>query len=319
MLALALLTTACDDEEAVEEESADPIVGLMELPISLRSTSQAPANALRIEVAPDRLRLDAHTILEFSDGALPEGAVGANHQITALKAAIDAGPARRVAELTFYGSTPWATALAIFETLAAANVGQLAFVVRAGSSTDKGYLMVDEYSMVDPSQELVAIDGPGQRNWDEFREKWQEVYQACRADHYVDCAYVPGTIAEGGQLHMTLFSRGSALKIELHRFGIEDPPPTTGPALIDGVGALPTAEEMLETPVTEAAFTWRAIAATDPESPIVAAMRPLCGTQPCGAVVTAEGQTMTMRLISFIGAAYPTGSPSPVLRFQRNP
>lgn len=320
VLALSLVSVACGEEVPVDEESADPIVGLMELPISLRYTSSAPSNALRIEVSPDRLRLDAHTVVELSGGSLPEGAVGANRQITALKQAIDGGAARRVAELTFYGSTPWDTSLAVFETLQAANIGQLAFVVRAGATTDKGYLMVDDYAMVDPSQELAAFEGPGQRSWDDFRGKWQEIYQACRADHYVDCAYVPGTIAEGGQLHMTLFARGSALKIELHRFGIEDPPPSTGPALIDGVG-LPTAEglEVPEPPATEAAFTWRARAATDPESPIIAAMRPLCGTQACGALVQAEGQTMTMRIVSFLGSAYPTGSPNPVLRFQRNP
>ena len=63
------------------------------------------------------------------------------------------------------------------------------------------------------------------------------------------------------------------------------------------------------------AFTWRFDGAVADLSPISAAFRPLCGPSPCGIVVTGDKETMSMRLISFIGAAFPDGSSAPQIRF----
>ena len=58
-----------------------------------------------------------------------------------------------------------------------------------------------------------------------------------------------------------------------------------------------------------AAFSWRIQANTAAESSISAAMRPLCGAAPCKAVVVSEMITPVGNVISFIGAAYPNGTP----------
>ena len=51
-LAVLSLALGCDDEsEEAEAESPEPVVGVMELPISFRFDSE-PQNALRVEASP---------------------------------------------------------------------------------------------------------------------------------------------------------------------------------------------------------------------------------------------------------------------------
>jgi hypothetical protein len=87
--------------------------------------------------------------------------------------------------------------------------------------------------------------------------------------------------------------------------------------LLEGI-APEAAAEIVE-PAKTAAFTWRFQAATMAESPIAAVMRPLCGAQSCGGMVTAEGQTQTMNVLSFLGATFPNGTPAPYVVFQVPP
>ena len=75
-------------------------------------------------------------------------------------------------------------------------------------------------------------------------------------------------------------------------------------------------------PATTAAFTWRYEATTpgpEEENVVAKTMRPLCGAQACGALVEAEAQTPTMRVISFLGAAFPNGTDAPYLMLQIPP
>ena len=68
-----------------------------------------------------------------------------------------------------------------------------------------------------------------------------------------------------------------------------------------------------------AAFTWRFQATTPSsaeENVVGKTLRPLCGARRCGALVEAEAQTPTMRLISFFGAAFPNGTDAPYLMLQ---
>ena len=317
LLSTSLLAFACGGgEEEVPEESADPIMGLMEFPISHRLSPNAPANAIRIEVSPTLLRMDGRTLLEIEGGRIPDAARAGNI-ITALQTGIDAGPARRAAELSLHANTPYITTALLVATLKAANVSQLAFAVRTVGEPNAGYLTIDEFETRDEVIELYEFPEAQMPAWGVVATNWETMYSACRENHYVDCAFKPTVIAEGGHTHITLFARGNGVKIELHRVG--DPvvvAPTAGPELIDGVGTAVDQAIAEATPAEQAAFTWRYNATTDAESPVSGTMRPLCGAANCGVLLTAEALTPTMRILSFIGAAFPTGTDAPNVVFQ---
>lgn len=316
VLSISLFAFACGGEEEVPEESADPIMGLMEFPISHRLTPNALSNAIRIEVSPTRVRVDGRTVLEIEGGRIPDEGRNGNI-ISALQTAIDGGPARRGAELSLHANTPYITTSLIVATLKAANVSQLAFAVRTVGEPNPGFLVIDNYETRDEVEELYEFPATHMPAWGNVATHWEAMYSACRENHYVDCAYKPALIAEGGQTHITLFTRGRGVKIELHRVG--EPvvvPPTTGPEMIEGVGTAADQAIAEAPPAEQAAFTWRYNATTDAESPVSATMRPLCGAASCGVLLTAEAMTATMRVLSFIGAAFPTGTEAPTVVFQ---
>lgn len=316
--ALCLALVACDEEEAEETESTEPIVGVMELPISLRH-AEAPNNAVQIEVSPTKMRVDAHTILDLDNGRVAD-AERAGDTITKLSAAIAGGSARRVAALRLHANTPYMTTALIMGTLKQANIHEVGIAVRRGTGTDVGWLMLGNIDVRDEDQhEWATFPGTHQRRWDEIGQHWEAMTEACTAsEHKVDCAYKPASIAEGGDMQINLFARGNAVKVEMHRFGVEDagtPAGGGGPEMIEGVPSLDTPVEELP-PATEAAFTWRFQATTTDPSPVSLTMRELCGATPCGVMVTAEGQTPTMRIASFLGAVFPNGAPAPHVLFQ---
>ncbi len=326
VLLTSLVLIACDDEEEVEQESTDPVVGVMELPISLRNSASAPSNAIPIEISPTALRVDRHTVLELSGGEVPDGARNAEI-LPAVRDAISAGAARRAAEIEMHVNTPWETTALVLGSLKASNINTVAFKVRKpGGVADTGYLVLENYDVQAASADPVEMQGPAQRNWDEFVEVWQPSYEGCRRPdaeqetRYVDCTYKPTLAAPGGKLEMRFFARGSALKAEFNRFGAEEideaaaaPPPE----MLEGIPADPGAEPQEEhTPVENGAFTWRFEAAVADLSPISAAFRPLCGSGACGITVTGDKETMSMRLVSFIGAAFPDGTSAPQVVFQ---
>jgi hypothetical protein len=223
-------------------------------------------------------------------------------------------------------NTPWETTALVLGTLKASNVNTVAFKVRKpGGVADTGYLVIESYSVVPATDEPTELEGPAQRDWDEFVEVWQPSYEGCRrADaegetRYVDCTYTPQVAAPGGKLEIRFFARGSALKSEFNRFGaeeIDEAAEAPQPQMLDGIAPDPGAEEQEEfTPVENGAFTWRFEAAVADLSPISAAFRPLCGTGRCGIAVTGDKETMSMRLISFIGAAFPDGTQAPQVVF----
>ncbi len=319
LLATSLLVTGCDDEEGdAAEESVGPIVGVMELPISLRNSDSAPSNAISIEVSPTELRVDGHKVLDLTGGAVPPDA-RQGEVLPAVQQAVGAGAARRAAVLDVHVSTPYETTALIIGSLKAANIHALAFKVRKpGGVGDVGYLVVENYLVQAFSNDATELEGPTQRNWDDLVAVWQEAYEGCRRDHYVDCSFKPNVVAEGGKLELRFFARGSALKIEFQRFGAEDidaEANAAGPALLDGIAPAQAFDEEGPEPATAGAFTWRFDAAVDELSPISAAMRPLCGPNPCGIGVTGDKETMTMRLVSLIGAAFPDGTQAPQLVF----
>ncbi len=315
-----LALVACDDEEEVPAESPDPVVGIMELPISLRHQPNAPANAIKLEISPSRLRVDGTTLIELDAGDVPEAEL-ANDRITKLEAAITAAPARASAVIRAHANTPYMTTARIMNTLKAASIREVAFEVRAGPGSQTGFLVIPRFDVRTETDDFHTFEGAGQRQWNDFTQGWEEAYNGCRRDHYVDCSFKPGNIAQGGKLNIILFARGQAVKVDLAQFDAPEVEATNAPQpqLLDGIAPEPAAEEEEAPPATTAAFTWRFLAATDELSPVSAMMRPLCGARPCAAVVTAEGLTMTMTIVSFIGSAFPNGAQPPELMFQIPP
>jgi len=241
--------------------------------------------------------------------------------IQELRTAIDNAPARRHATLRILGSTPWRTTMLVLSTLKATRVTDLSFMTRQGTGTEIGYLNLSHWDIREESEEFHEPPAAYTRAWDELGDVWEEMYTACREGPYVDCAFKASNIAEDGKMHIELFARGNAVKIELHRFGAPDPAPAA-PAhdtFLDGIAPPEGEEEAQMPPAVTAAFTWRYQATTPSageENIVAKTLRPLCGAQPCGALVEAEAQTPTMRVLSFIGAAFPNGTDEPYLMFQ---
>jgi len=319
LLACLFLTaplSACGEDE-ISDENTGPIVGAMELAVSLRHGDTAPQNAVRIEASADELRMDGHKVIDLAQGNVPD-AERAGSVITKLAQAIRSGSARRVAALRLHVNTPYETTALILKTIKEANIHQVAFEVRPpGAGATTGWTVIDDFRVEPASNDPVEFERPVQRSWAEWVEGWEEAYQGCRRDHYVDCSPKPSDPAVGGMVELRFFSRGSALKIQFERFGIVDEEPTGEPQMLEGIAPPPPAEGEFEElpPVTHGAFTWRFRAAVDELSPISGAMRPLCGARECGVVITADVETMTLRLVSMLGAAFPNGTSAPHVVF----
>ncbi|MEM7609191.1 MAG: hypothetical protein AAF411_27895, partial [Myxococcota bacterium] len=264
-----------------------------------------------------KLRLDARTLLEFENGNLPADAV-AGDQVPALASALAAAPARRIASLSIHANVPYKTTALVIATLSAANISELAFAVRPPGAPTEAFLHIRQFATRAEAPEPFEFPSTHMPAWNTVGAQWEAMYAACRENHYVDCEFKPTNVAEGGETHITLFARGNGVKIDLHRIGDPIPEATGGggPALIDGIAA-PVEDEVVEAPpATNATFTWRFNATTDADSPVSKTMRPLCGATACNALITAEAQTQTMRILSFIGAAFPTGTEAPFVVFQ---
>lgn len=318
-LLLPFVAAGCGEDEEVQEDTG-PVVGVMELPISLRNADSMPSSAVRIEISPSELRADGRTVIALERGRVPD-AETSDGRIAELAQVLSSGPARRAAAIRMHVNTPYETTALVLGTLKHANMNTVAFEVRKpGGSADTGWMTIEDYRVEAAGDEPHRFPAAQQRRWNELVEAWEEVYEACRREHYVDCARRPFNPAPGGEMEIRLFARGSALKVEFIRFGVEDEEeerPRPQPQMIEGVPS-PVAEgEEPPPPVTQGAFTWRFEAATDEGlSPITGAFRPVCGARPCGVVVTGDPETMTMRLISFIGAGFPNGTQAPSLLFE---
>ncbi|MFW6052055.1 MAG: hypothetical protein ACODAU_12835 [Myxococcota bacterium] len=324
LLAFAPAAVGCEEEEA--PDSAEPIVGAMELPVSRRSGDALPEAALQIEVSPTELRLDDRKVLDLESGRAPESE-RRGVLLPKLQAAIRGGGAKGAAGLRVHANTPYETLVALVHTAREAGVGTVGFAVRGGGA-ETGWLVPADARVQAPGEDPVEHAGEAQRAWDELAKVWSEVHQACMKRHAVDCDPAPEEAAEGGKVQITMLARGQGLKLHFLRFGADEEDddedakakPARHAALIPGVPPPPGAGEAEEEeegvpPATEAAFTWKLAAATEEESPISLAMRPLCGARPCGAVVTSEYMTPGMRTVSFLGAAFPDGAPAPSLVF----
>lgn len=321
-LAAALTCVACGSrEEAAAPVDTTPVVGALELPISRNHAGSLPGNAARIEVTPDKLRLDSRDILALERGRVPEAEVGAQG-ITKLRQELSSG-SRSSAALWVNANVPYATLVQILQTLEGASVREVRFAVRRGAGPETGFMRLGRWRVVPAGDEPVTFSGTPVP-WPSFASSWDAVYEACRAGQYVDCDSRALHPAPGGDLQVELSARGQAMKVTFYQ--VNAPPPeqaaataNRGPALIEGVRAPPpraAPAEEAPPPVTEGAFNFRHQEAVAAESAISNAVRPVCGTVTCPTVVRADATTPSMRVLSMIGAFYPNGFSEPDFAFR---
>lgn len=298
-----------------------PIVGVLELPVSLRMSGGAPADAHEVEVSPSALHVGGQPVLTLS-GGLVAAADRAASELPKLSSALKSPMRSRVA-LSISAEVPYETVALVLSTAKSAGMRGVAFKVRKpGGSSDTGFLALDDFG-VGPKTKLdqeVAQSGVVPRPWGDFAAQWEAVQNGCQSAQTGSCAYKPEKIAEGGHLKITLYAAGQGVNVNFSQVGA--PPPAEAPAkpkveLIEGVKQTDIVKDVEEAPpATEASFQFRAQEALKSPSPLSSALKPLCGTTACGVVVSAEKATMFVRVASLLGAAFPDGTPPPVVTFE---
>ena len=332
MLLLALVAAACGKDGAAEEGADAPLapaLGVLELPISLRSGDPAPDDAFTIEANPSELRAEGKVVTPLDNGLVP-AAQNANGIITPLKAALTGGRAR--AALKLHSSLPYETIALILNTASSAGVRHAAFQVRKpGGGSDTGWLRADNFSMTPRTVEEVKFANIPSRSWDDFPGLWDPIYQGCRGSQSGSCAYVQENVAKGGNLQIVLHASGRGVNVDFRRVGFtaaqiaeesqqrEAEIATKKKDFLDGRMKQTDLEKALleGEPATEALFQFRDKEAFENPSAVSATLQPVCGSKACGAVVSADSNTLGVRVMSLIGAAFPDGAAPPTLAFEQ--
>jgi biopolymer transport protein ExbD len=327
------------DKPDAQAAASGPIVGVLELPISLRTAGAAPADFHDVEISPTEVHVGGQPVLTLASGAV----TAADRQgvlLPKLTAALGKAPHARLA-LAVAAAVPYDTVAVVLATVKAAGVRSVAFKVRPhGSSSATGWLALDNLDVRPKSKtdEEVVFEGLAKQSWSDFAGKWDEVQGACRASPTGSCAFKPAKVAEGGDLKIVLHAAGQGVNVDFFRIG--GPPPEAAapeqPAakpgkadkkankkkrkaeLIDGVKAPKdvVAEVEEAPPATEALFQFRAQEAVSVPSAVSETLKPVCGTASCGVVVQAEKATLFVRMLSLLGAAFPDGTPTPRVVFE---
>jgi hypothetical protein len=261
---------------------------------------------------------------EQKDGVVPK-----------LVAALQS-PARARLALHVHASLPYDTGALALSSASSAGARQLTFRVRkSGTSTETGWLSLSGFQMTPRTDDEVVVQGVEPRKWDEFAKAWQAMHDSCRSSKTGNCPIVENNVAQGGNLKIVLFASGSGVNLHFFRVGLtqaelaaEEQKRTAalaGPkkGSVKGHGkkadvkTTDLEQELLEgPPASEALFQFRGREATDPPSVLTEVMQPLCGPKACGAVVSADGNTLMVRVISLIGAAFADGSAPATLAFE---
>lgn len=316
-LSIVTCLVACEDPPPPPPEEEPPIVGALEVAISLHSRDPAPSGALHIEINQTELQLEHQPVYEMTNGRPPAAEVTDNgYRLLAER--IAAAPARSAASLTIHGAVPYGTMVRTLQTLIAANYHTFHFAVRQPNASPPafGWLTVENPRVVpaegDPT--FPGVTTP----WSNFTSNWQEVYDACRAGRYVDCEGPSTVAAEGGEVLVTLWARGNGMKVSFEQMNAPDAGPvgTGGPAMLDGLRAPTSDEPPPPPPDAYASFTFRFEEASSAESHIPLAVRPVCGAATCPMIVETDEETMSMRVLSLLGAAWPDGASPPVIAFR---
>jgi hypothetical protein len=301
---------------------------VLELPVALRTGDPAPGGSYKVEANPSELRVDGKVVVKLADGRIPP-AEQQNGIVPALKTAFSGGRAELALHL--HSTLPYETTALVMNTAASAGVRNASFQVRKGGSTpEPGWISIKGFSTTPRTDEEVAMPNVTPHQWDEFAGVWQQVYDACRTAQTGSCAYVQSNVAKGGKLKVVLHAAGQGVNLNFFRVGLsaeelaaerqkrEAELGEKKRAFLDGrMGQLDLEKELLEgEPATQALFQFRAQEALNAPSPLSATLRPVCGTSACGAVLSAESNTLMVRVMSLIGAAFPDGVAAPTLAFE---
>lgn len=318
---------ACGETAPPTPVELPPIVGSAELPLAFRNDGNAGSGALRIEASTGELRVNGQPVYTgLARGAVPASEESAEG-LTQLLAAVRAAPASQQANLTFAGMVPYETAVRVIQTLNTAGYRNIALAVRAPGSalTSSGWMTLSGLHTA-PATGPVTFEG-GTRPWGDFTARWADMYDACRAGNYIDCDGSPVTPSVGGEVQVVLWSRGQGMQMRFNQVNapvVEAPAAGGHVALIEGVPAPAEAPaEEAPPPDTNGVFSFRYEEATrtettpagavQPNCAISETARPVCGAAVCQTIVEADGDTPWMRVVSFIGAAFPNGSTAPNL------
>jgi biopolymer transport protein ExbD len=307
-----------------------PPIGVLELPISLRTGDQGPSGNYKVELSPSGIRVDENAVMALENGDVPAAQVQ-DGVIGALKSVFTGGRARIA--ISVNASLPYQTLAQVLNTAAAAGVRNASFQVRkpGGSGTTTGWMSVDNFAMTPKTDLEVKSANVAARPWDDFAKSWQEIYDACRTARSGSCAYVQNNVATGGNLKIVLHSSGKGVNINFFRVGFsaealaaesqkrEAEISQKKRDFLDGRMKQTDLEAELlkaEEPATQALFQYRQEEALASPSALSATLRPLCGTSACAAVVSADPTSLSVRVVSLIGAAFPDGTPAPSLAFE---
>lgn len=320
-LAVTSFVAACGSEPPPPTDpELPPLVGGLEVPISLRNDGHAPSNALRIEISNTEMHVDSHALYTLTRG-VPPAAELTPTGYTQLLTHIQALPARGVAALTIHGIVPYGTFVHVVQTLLTAGYHTISIAVRLPDGSPQMHWMEIVNPEIAPDHGAVAFPG-SERPWEDFTTHWSEVYDACRDGHYIDCDGQPAAAAPGGHLQMVLWSRGQGMIIRFNQIDVDDAGvPAAAPtvAMLPGVPQPQSDDEPPPRPFTTGAFSFRADEATQADSALSTTTRPVCGAAQCAAVVEADEGTAFMRVASLIGASFPSGSTAPRLAFRMTP
>lgn len=321
---------ACGGEKPPEAPKIDvPPLGVLELPVSLRNGDPAPGDARKVEVSQTGIRVDDQPLLVL-ETAHVAAADRSGDEITKLKAALQS-PAKPAVALSLHASLPYDTAALVINTIKTAGISQLSLQVRKpGASTTSGWMSVKAFQTTPRTDEEVPMAAAQPRTWDEFTAAWQAIHDACRGGQTGSCAYVENNVAKGGKLQMVLHASGKGVNVDFFRVGIS-PEQLAAEAearkaeqakakedVVQGrAKQTDVAAELVEgDPASQALFQFRDREALASPSPVSAVMNVLCGSKACGTVVRAEENTLAVRVVSLIGAAFPDGSAPPILAFE---
>jgi len=326
------LAVACESKDEVKPDLT-PRLGLLELPSSHRVGDPEPTDATRVEITPSEVVVDGETALPLENGKVP-AAERADYDLPKLKAKLGG---KKALAISVYAAVPYATLARAMHSAVGAGVNELSFKVRKPNDNKKsGWLTIRNSSFIAKPDE-AKFEASQLLPWDSFTKVWDESLDACQTSSKGDCGYKPMAKAEGGKLDLMLRVRGSGYALRFRQAGappavdagVADAGDKSASAkkpkakgkkkkaeMLDGIKAAPeAAEETPPEPSTEHVFTLRTDQATIDPSPISGITKPVCGAVSCPVVMDVEGISMSSQVVSLLGAAFPDGTPAPLIEW----
>jgi hypothetical protein len=310
------------------DEVGRPLTDI-ELPVALRIHDSAPSDARQIEATDEQLRIDGDPVV-----ALTRGRVDASDQQNGIIPKLEArlrSPSRSTLALRLQANLPYETAALVLNTARAAGVSNAAFQVReTGEAKKTGWLHVSNYLMHSKADDMPAFQSAKVKSWNDFTKLWQPTFDGCRTAPNSNCAYVTDNVAKGGTLRVELMASGRGININFFRRGLtaaQEAEEDKMRAQIlarkkeDFIQGRITHDEMVETlllgdPSTYALFQFRYQEGLKNPSALSKTMGPVCHSERCAVVLTADAVTPMVHVLSLLGAAFPDGTPLPELSFE---